>query len=93
MTATMQSIYDDTVDLIGKLDERQLTAVHSIIVELSAKNRDRISPLGIGNEEELWAHIDHSLSQAKSGLGRDADDVVYITDVFHGLEDFESKLR
>ncbi len=32
MTAAMQSMYNDTIELLGKLDERQLLAVHSIIV-------------------------------------------------------------
>ena len=76
MTATMQSLYDDTVDLLGKLDEKQLVAVHSIIVELSAKNNEWMSPIGIESEEQLWAHIDDSLSQAKAGMGRDAEEVV-----------------
>ena len=71
-----QAIYNDTVDLLGQLDERQLVAVHAIIVELSAKNADRNSPLGIQTEDQLWAHIDHSLEQAKNGTGRDPDEVI-----------------
>ena len=73
--ATVQALYDDTVDLLGTLDEGQLVAVHAIIVQLSTKNEWR-SPLGIGSEDELWAHIDHSLQQAKMGQGRDADEVI-----------------
>ncbi len=76
MTAAMQSMYNDTIELLGKLDERQLLAVHSIIVELSAKNSVWESPLGISTEEQLWSHIDHSLAQAKAGIGREADDVI-----------------
>ena len=76
MTAAMQSMYKDTIELLGELDERQLFAVHSIIVELSAKNTGWESPLGISTEEQLWSHIDHSLAQAKAGMGRDADDVI-----------------
>ena len=37
---------------------------------------DTVSPLGITTEEQLWSHIDHSLEQAKAGMGRDADDVI-----------------
>ena len=46
-----QAIYNDTVDLLGQLDERQLVAVHAIIVELSAKNSEWNSPLGIQTED------------------------------------------
>ena len=74
--ATALSIYDDTVDLLRLLDLNQLTAIHSIIVELAAKNDARISPLGIETEDQLWARIDHSLAQANAGYGRDADDVI-----------------
>ena len=35
-----------------------------------------VSSLGITTEEQLWSHIDHSLEQAKAGMGRDADDVI-----------------
>lgn len=34
------------------------------------------SPLGIETETQLWNHIDHSLDQAKTGLGQDADSVI-----------------
>ena len=71
-----QAIYNDTVDLLKTLDERQLMAVHAIIVELSAKAPEYSSPLGITTDEQLWAHIDHSVDQAKNGLGRDADEVI-----------------
>ena len=37
---------------------------------------DTVSPLGITTEEQLWSHIDHSLEQAKAGMGRDADEVI-----------------
>lgn len=75
MTLQAQSIYDDTVDLLKTLDESQLRAIHSVIVELTAAREKWHSPLGI-KTEELWNHIDHSLSQAKAGQGRDADDVI-----------------
>ena len=71
-----QAIYNDTVNLLKDLDDRQLYAVHAIIVELAAGNNSGKSPLGIDTEEQLWAHIDHSLEQARNGLGRDADDVI-----------------
>ncbi len=71
-----QAIYNDTIDLLKQLDERQLVAVHAIVVELSGRNTEWESPLGIQNEEQLWAHIDHSLDQAQRGIGRDADDVI-----------------
>ncbi len=74
--ATTLSIYNDTVDLLKLLDANQLSAVHSIIVELAEKNDAWSSPLGINTETELWDHIDHSLSQAKAGLGRNADSVI-----------------
>ena len=76
MTLQAQSIYDDTVDLLKTLDESQLKAIHSVIVQLTAAREKWHSPLGIKTEEELWNHIDHSLSQAKAGQGRDADDVI-----------------
>ena len=37
---------------------------------------DTVSPLGITTEEQLWSHIDHSLEQAKAGMGRDVDEVI-----------------
>lgn len=73
---TMQTMYEDTVGLLKTLDVGQLTAVHAIIVELSVKNRSWQSPLGIETEEQLWNHIDHSLAQAKDGLGKDTDDLI-----------------
>ena len=39
-------------------------------------NENTVSSLGITTEEQLWSHIDHSLEQAKAGMGRDADDVI-----------------
>ncbi len=73
---TAISIYDDTVDLLKLLDANQLVAIHSIIVELAQKNDVWVSPLGIETEDQLWGHIDHSLAQAKAGIGRDADEVI-----------------
>ena len=70
------SVYEDTVNLLKGLSANQLTAVHSIIVELTEKNEEWKSPLGITTDEQLWAHIDHSLDQAKAGMGRAADDVI-----------------
>ena len=35
-----------------------------------------VSSLGITTEEQLWSHIDHSLEQAKAGMGRDVDEVI-----------------
>ncbi len=70
-----RSLLEDTVELLGRLDEDQIKAVHSIIVELSIVHEKRISPLGIETEEQMWKHIDRSLAQAKAGEGRDADAV------------------
>ena len=75
MVATT-SVYEDTVNLLKGLDAKQLMAVHSIIVELADKNEKWNSPLGITTEGQLWEHIDHSLDQAKTGKGRDADLVI-----------------
>lgn len=74
--ASVQAMYEDTVNLLSRLDEKQLVAVHAIIVELSSKNDEWISPLGIDSEEQLWNHIDHSLAQAKAGMGKDADELI-----------------
>ena len=70
------SVYEDTVSLLKTLDADQLNAIHAVIVELAGKNDEWISPLGITTEEQLWAHIDHSLEQAKAGMGHDADEVI-----------------
>lgn len=74
--AALASVYEDTVSLLKTLDSNQLNAVHSIIVELAEKNDSWDGPLGIKTEMELWEHIDHSLGQAKAGVGRDADEVI-----------------
>ena len=76
------ALYNDTVHLLSTLNESQLVAVHAVIVQLSEK-REWSSPLGIRTEEELWEHIDHSLQQARLGLGRDADEV--IDDLMQGV--------
>ena len=70
------SVYEDTVSLLKTLDANQLNAVHAVIVELAGKNEGWSSPMEITTEEQLWSHIDHSLEQAKAGMGRDADDVI-----------------
>ena len=70
-----QVIENKPVDLLGKLDERQFAEVHAIIVEPSINSIDSNSLLNIQNEDQLWEHIDHSLNQAKSGIGREADEV------------------
>ncbi len=70
------SVYEDTVSLLKTLDANQLNAVHAVIVELAGKNEGWASPMEITTEEQLWPHIDHSLEQAKAGMGRDADDVI-----------------
>ena len=74
MTIQAQSIYNDTVDLLKTLDENQLTAVHSMIIELTDNKDEWHSPLGIKTEEELWAHIDHSLAQIDSGECIDSEE-------------------
>ena len=70
------SVYEDTVSLLKTLDANQLNAIHAVIVELAGKNEEYTSPLGITTEEQLWSHIDHSLEQAKAGMGRDVDEVI-----------------
>ena len=76
MMPAINNVYDDTANLLRHLDERQLRAVRSIIIELSEKNDSWQSPLGIENEKQLWDHIDQSLEHAKIGVGRDSDDVI-----------------
>jgi hypothetical protein len=73
--STSEFLYSDTVDRLKELNTNQILAVRSFIIELVDDERF-ISPLGINTEEKLWEHIDRSLSQAKSGLGRDADEVI-----------------
>ena len=72
----VQSVYEDTVDLLKSLDESQLRAIHSVIVELTTAQEKWHSPLGIHSDEEMWDHIDLSLKQARAGEGRDADEVI-----------------
>ena len=68
MMVSRKELFDDTLNLLETLDQNQLSAVHAVIVELSAKNREGNSPLGIRTEEQLWEHIDHSLKQAKQEI-------------------------
>ena len=72
----VQSVYEDTVDLLKHLDENQLMAIHSVIVELTTAQEKWHSPLEIHSDEEMWDHIDLSLKQARAGEGRDADEVI-----------------
>lgn len=74
MTA-METVYNDTVDRLRGLNMNQLIAVRSFVVELGDEGQF-VSPLGVETEEQLWEHIDYSLSQAKAGEGRDADEVI-----------------
>ena len=76
MTVNTQSVYDDTVDLLKKLDEDQLMAIHSVIIEMTVAQGGVSNSLGIRNEDELWQHIDHSFEQAKLGKGRTAEEVI-----------------
>ena len=73
MTAAVQSVYNDTVDLLKGLSDQQLSAVQAFIADLSAKNKKWKSPLGIETEEQLWKHIDHSLAQINPEDCKDAD--------------------
>ena len=75
MAESAQSIYENTIDLMRYLDDDQLLAIRAIVIELSAVRIPWKSPLGITNDKQLFAHIDHSLAQAKEGIGRDADEV------------------
>lgn len=75
MSPQAKSIYDDTINLLKDLDDNQLQAVHSVIAQFSLANSWN-SPLKISTEEELWSHIEHSLSQAKAGEGTDADELI-----------------
>ena len=76
MTAQAQTVYDETVDLLKELNETQLMAVHSVVVEMTIVQNKSSNLLGIQTEDELWNHIDHSLAQAKAGKGRDADEFI-----------------
>ena len=76
MTASAMAIYNETVDLLKLLDENQLKKVHSLIVDISASPDTDYSPLGISTEEQLWDHIELSVSHARQGVGRDADSVI-----------------
>ena len=69
---------EKTIDLLEEMDEDQLHAIQAVakILIFRKPEKFRESPLGFKTEEELWAHIDHSLDQAKSGAGRDADEVI-----------------
>ena len=49
----VQSVYEDTVDLLKHLDENQLMAIHSVIVELTTAQEKWHSPLEIHSDEEL----------------------------------------
>ena len=37
---------------------------------------DNVKLLKDLDENQLWEHIDHSLAQAKAGIGQDADEVI-----------------
>ena len=69
---------EKTIDLLEEMDDDQLQAIQTVAKILIFKKPEGKweSPLGIKTEEELWAHIDHSLAQAKAGEDRDADDVI-----------------
>ena len=69
---------EKTIDLLEEMDEDQLQAMQAVAKILILKKPEtfRENPLGIRTEGELWAHIDHSLDQAKAGKGRDADEVI-----------------
>ena len=71
----VEMMYNDTVTRLKELSYSQLSAVHSFVVELEDEKLFE-SPLNIHTEEQLWNHIDHSLAQAKAGIGRDADEVI-----------------
>ena len=72
----IQSVYENAVDLLKNLDERQLMAIQSVIVDLTTAQEKWHSPLGIHSDEEMWDHIDLSLTQARAGEGRDADEIL-----------------
>ena len=76
MTASAEAVYNETVDLLKKLDEDQLKIVHTILVDMSSSDGPEDSPLGISTDEELWDHIELSLSHAKQRIGRNADNVI-----------------
>ena len=74
MTIAARRTYDDIVERLGELNDQQLAAIHTIIIGL-VDNR-YVSPLNITTEDELWAHIDHSVAQADAGVGEDSDLVI-----------------
>ena len=88
---------DDCVEVVIQVMNKmlpQIEAQSKVYEEETISEKEQWqSPLGIKTDEQLWEHIDRSLAQAKAGIGQDADDTVYVTDIFHGLENFESKLK
>ncbi len=74
MTITARRTYEDIVEKLQELNDQQLIAIHTIIIGLV--NNQFISPLDIKSDEQLWKHIDHSLTQADAGIGEDADIVI-----------------
>ena len=71
----VEAVYDDPVTRMRKQNICQLEGSRSFVIELSDKE-PYISPLEIMTDEQLWNHIDHSLAQAKAGIGREADEVI-----------------
>ena len=67
MTLEANHIYNRTVDMMQYLTDQQLSAVYTIVVGMVEKESKWESPLGIETEEQMWAHIDHSLDQIKEG--------------------------
>ena len=74
MTIAARRTYDDIVEKLAELSDQQLTAIHTIIIGLV--DNGYVSSLNITTEEELWAHIDHSVAQADAGVGEDSDLVI-----------------
>ena len=67
MTLEGNHIYNKTVDMMHYLTDQQLSAVYTIVVGMVENESTWESPLGIETEEQMWAHIDHSLDQIKEG--------------------------
>jgi len=76
MKMSAEKQYQDIINHLEFLSETQLLAVHTIVISMTQHEDDFMSPLHIKSEEQLWAHIDHSIAQADAGKGEDADAVI-----------------
>ena len=67
MTLENDHIYNKTINMMQYLTDQQLSALYTIVIGMVGNESKWESPLGIETEEQMWAHIDHSLYQIKEG--------------------------